>query len=81
MDDLTESLRRQRLAEINASPLSREVLEAEHGRVWNTGELAEDFDVIGFLAPFCVVRRKSDGAIGSLEFQSFPRLFFSFVVN
>ena len=35
MPDKTETYRRQRLAEINAKPGSKEALEAEHGRVWS----------------------------------------------
>ncbi len=78
MSDPTEPLRRQRLVEINAQPGSREALEAQHGQVWNTEELSQDFEVVGFLAPFVVVRRKSDGVKGSLEFQHNPRFYFNF---
>lgn len=78
MTDPTEPIRRQRLAEINADPGSRGALEAQYGRVWNTQELAEEFEVIGFLAPLVVVRRKADGVKGSLEFQHQPRLYFNF---
>ena len=79
MSDETESLRRARLAEINADPGSREALEAIHGQVWDTQQLAQDFVVIGFLAPLVVVRRKADGVKGSLEFQHSPRYFFGFL--
>jgi hypothetical protein len=78
MPDATEPFRRQRLAEINAQPGSREALEAEHGQVWSTEELSHDFEVIGFMAPFIVVLRKCDGKKGSLEFQHQPRFYFSF---
>jgi hypothetical protein len=78
MPDETEPLRRQRLAEINAQPGSREALEAQHGQVWNTEELSLDFEAVGFMAPFVVVRRKSDGKKGSLEFQHNPRFYFNF---
>ena len=79
-DDVTEAARRERLAEINAEPGSREALEAQYGQVWDTRQLTQDFDVIGFLAPLVVVRRKADGLKGSLEFQHGPpRLYFSFV--
>ena len=78
MSDPTETIRRQRLAEINIEPGSREALEAAHGQVWNTGELSDDFEVVGFLAPFVVVRRRSDGQKGSLEFQANPRFYFNF---
>ena len=78
MFDGTESLRRTRLAEINAHPGMRQELEAAHGQVWDTDELARDFEVVGFLAPFVVVRRRSDGVKGSLEFQHSPRFYFNF---
>ena len=79
MNDPTEAIRRERLAEINAVPGSREALQANHGQVWDTRQLAQDFEVIGFLAPLVVVRRKADGVKGSLEFQHSPRLFWGFV--
>ena len=78
MTDPTEDIRKQMLAEINAVPGSREYLEAKHGQVWSTSELSDDFDVIGFMAPLVVVRRKSDGQKGSLCFQGSPRFYFSF---
>ena len=78
MSDPTEAARRERLAEINAEPGSREALEAQYGQVWDTQQLAQDFQVIGFLAPLVVVRRKADGVKGSLEFQHTPRLYFNF---
>ena len=78
MLDETEPYRRQRLTEINAQPGSREALEAQHGQVWNTEELSQDFEVIGFMAPFVVVRQRSDGKKGSLEFQHNPRFYFGF---
>jgi hypothetical protein len=77
MSDPTESLRRQRLAEINAEPGSREALAAQFGQVWDTQQLTEDFEVLGFMAPYVVVRRKADGVKGSLEFQHQPRLYFN----
>ena len=78
MPDDTEPFRRKRLAEINAQPGSREALEAQHSQVWSTERLSRDFDVIGFLAPLVIVRRRSDGLKGSLEFQHSPRIYFRF---
>ena len=78
MHDETATIRRQEVAAINAEPGSREALEAEHGQVWDTKEMQGDFDVTGFMAPFVVVRRKSDGVVGSLKFQHDPRLYFGF---
>ena len=78
MSDPTESIRRELLAEINAEPGSREALEAQHGDVWDTNQLREAFDILGFAAPLMVVRRKSDGQKGSLLFQHSPRLYYGF---
>ena len=78
MTDPTEPARREMLAEINADPGSREALEAKHGQVWDTDQLQDDFEVIGFVAPLVVVRRKCDGVKGSLMFQGSPRFYFGF---
>jgi hypothetical protein len=78
MADPTEPIRRHRLTEINTHPGSREALAAQYGQVWDTEELARDFDVLGFLAPYVVVRRKADSQKGSLEFQHQPRFYFNF---
>ncbi len=81
MSDLTEPIRREMIEEINSKADSdeqteRQRLEAEYGQVYDTQELQQNFDVLGFMAPFVVVRRKSDGAKGSLTFQHSPRFYF-----
>ena len=76
MDDPTEQIRRQRVAELSAQADIKAALQARHGQVWSTEELRQEFEVIGFMAPVVVVRRKSDGAQGSLEFQHQPRFYF-----
>lgn len=78
MADPTEHIRRQMVAEINSQPGSREFLQANHGKVWSTSELQEEFEVLGFMAPLIVVRRRSDGVRGSLTFQHNPRFYFDF---
>ena len=78
MPDATEPARRRRLAEINAQPGSREALEAQHGQVWDTDQLRDEFEAIGFMAPYIVVRRFSDGVKGSLKFEHNPRFYFNF---
>lgn len=78
MSDCTETIRRSMVAEINAEPGSREYLEAKHGQVWDTAQMQDEFEVLGFMAPFIVVRRRSDGVSGSLTFQHSPRLYFDF---
>jgi hypothetical protein len=75
LSDPTEAYRRLRLAQLNPG-VERAELERRHGRVWDLHDLASDFVIVGFLAPYVVVRRKSDGVVGSLEFQHFPRFYF-----
>ena len=78
MADPTESIRKELLVQINAEPGSRDALEAEHGEVWDTNQLRDAFEVLGFSAPLVVVKRKSDGQKGSLFFQHSPRFYFNF---
>ena len=78
MHDPTEAARRQLLVEINAAPLPRDHLEARHGRVWSPCQMYQEFEVLAFRAPLVVVRRRSDGLLGSLLFQHEPRQYFSF---
>ncbi len=76
MADETETIRREMVAEINHQPGSREHLEAKHGQVWDTSQLQDEFEVLGFMAPLVVARRRSDGTKGSLMFQANPRFYF-----
>jgi hypothetical protein len=77
----TVSIRRQWRVEINAKPGTRESLEARFGQIWDPSQMAADFEATSFLAPFALVRRKSDGATGSLEFQNDPRFYFNFIAH
>ena len=84
MADLTEGIRRVQTAIINGAvesndeTVERQRLEKNYGQVWDTKELSAEFEVTGFMAPFVVVRRKSDGKVGSMEFQHRPRFYYSF---
>ena len=78
MSDPTEPIRRERLAEINAEPGNRAALEAQYGKVWTTDQLFDEFEVVGFMAPLVVVRRRVDGVKGSLEFDHQPRHYFNY---
>lgn len=77
--DPTETLRREMTATINSVEGERAALQERYGKVWNTAELTQEFEVKGFMAPFVVVKRKADGQVGSLTFQHNPRLYFDFV--
>ncbi len=80
MHDQTETIRRNEQRKINRNPSPKELLEEMHGvgNVWTTSELQQKFTVLGFMAPFCVVQRKTDGIRGSVKFQHDPRLYYSF---
>ena len=85
--DETEGIRRLQTAVINDAVESnneiteRQRLEKEYGQVWNTKELSADFEVLGFMAPYVVVKRNSDGAKGAMQFQHLPRFYFNFIAN
>ena len=73
MSDDTEPARRELL------PLMTDQLAAAraHGEpVWDVHALRARFEVLGYMAPFVVVIRRSDGAKGSLMFTHHPRLYF-----
>lgn len=74
MTNVTEI--RRRMIETNQPDAD---LAADDGPRWNTDELRRDFKVINFSAPFVVVRRRSNGVIGSLEFTHSPRVYFGWV--
>jgi hypothetical protein len=59
---------------------NRAALEARYGRdgVWDMDQLRAQFEVVGFRAPLVVVRRRSDGRLGSVQFYPDPRLYFGF---
>ena len=45
---------------------------------WTTTEMQREFDVEGFAAGIVVVRRKSDGELGTLDFDHSPRVYYDF---
>jgi hypothetical protein len=86
MEDPTENIRRAMVADINNNipseeELARKVLEEIHGKdgVWDTTQLQETFEVIGFLAPFVVVKHKATGKKGACLFSHNPRFYFNYV--
>lgn len=70
---MTEEERKAEAAERRAE------LEAQHGQVWDTNELTQDFKVHAFaLGQFVQVTRKEDGAKGLLTFDHRPRFYYNF---
>ncbi len=45
------------------------------GPTWTTETLIREFEALRFAAPYVVVRRRSDGKVGSLLFRHEPRLY------
>lgn len=76
MTDSTESVRRSMIE--TGEPIVELALADQ---TWDTAELARDFEVLGFMAPFVVVRRRADGVKGSLMFTHSPRKYFSFTAD
>ena len=78
MNDPTQQTRRSLLVAINRQAADRVALQARYGQVWDTSELASEFEVLEFAAPFVIVTRKADRKLGSLLFQHHPRYYFAF---
>lgn len=76
MTDDTEQFRREM---IETGQPYRDLEKAKQR--WDTQELQRDFEVLGFMAPVVAVKRKSDGAKGSLKFTHHPRFYFNFVLD
>jgi hypothetical protein len=74
MSDDTEKLRR---AMIESGQPQHDCAKAT--KHWKTEALRAEFIVHGFLAPFIIVTRKSDGVKGSMEFTNDPRVYFNFM--
>lgn len=74
MDDI-----RRDLIEAGVPTADLEAVLATGGQVWTTDQLIAEFEVDGFMAPFVVVKRRSDGAYGSLEFTHHPRFYFRWI--
>ena len=72
MLDPTEEMRRDLQYAVNSGEIPPE------GQTWTTEQIREEFEVQGFLAPFVMVRRKTDGVRGTLMFRHDPRVYFDF---
>ena len=46
---------------------------------YTTEELTAKFEVIGFMAPYCVVKDKVTGKKGSFKFNHMPRIYYGYV--
>lgn len=76
MTDKTEAIRRDLIARM---PVELHATIHAGKPYWTTDEMRELFTVEAFSAPFVVVRRKADGAVGSLKFTHSPRYYFEWM--
>lgn len=53
----------------------------DEDKTWTTEQLLEEFEVLGFAMGFCVVKRKSDGQMGSLSFHHAPRVYYDWMAD
>jgi hypothetical protein len=72
MADPTEEIQRELQYAVNTGEIQ------PTGQTWTTEQLREEFEVARFMAPFVLVRRKSDGVRGTLTFRHVPRVYFDF---
>lgn len=48
---------------------------------YSTDEMQEVFEVLGFMAPYVLVKRRADGVEGVLQFSHRPRRYWGFEVR
>ncbi len=70
--------RRKRRAKVEPESNSRQELQALHGQVWDTQQVAAEFVITAIIGNEVVVRRKSDNVVGKMRYQNEPRLYYGF---
>ena len=76
---MSESIESQERRQLLTQLINEGGVPAEYdGPLWDTQELQRDFEVVGFAAPFVVVKRREDGQRGTLTFVHSPRVYFDF---
>lgn len=74
-----EQTEEEKAREAQARAEAIEKFAGPSGKVWSTEELQNEFIVKGFALGICVVQRKSDGVVGTLDFtHTYPRFYFGF---
>ena len=58
--------------------MNRQELEKQYGKVYDTKQAIETFEIQSFLAPYCVAIERKTGKKGVLLFQDYPRFYFDF---
>ncbi len=52
--------------------------EPPKGQVWTSEQFGQEFEILGLMISPTIVRRKSDGMRGTIQFHGDPRIFFDF---
>lgn len=71
--DETEAIRREMVAEINSPEF-----EVPAGAI-TTEQFREQYEAVGFMAPFVMVKVRATGAKGTMQFTHSPRYYFDYV--
>ena len=72
-------MKQKQTSQADIPPTTREELAARHGQVWDTAELAREFVVTAIIDGSLVVRRKSDGSVGTLMYQDSLRYYYRLI--
>ncbi len=62
-------------------PEIHQAIQDDGGECWTTDELQEDFEVLGFMAPACIVRKRETKEKGTVLFVHAPRVYFRWKVT
>lgn len=81
MVDLIDRVQREMVLDRDRKCPARAQLEKTYGPVWSQAQMEDEFAVELMAYPFATVRRRSDGAAGTLMFRQSPRLYYSFQIS
>ena len=62
-------------------PDVHQAIQEEGGECWTTEEVTDEFEILGFLAPFCTAIRKATKEKGILAFVHRPRIYYGWRVT
>ena len=59
-----------------AYPDVHQAIQEKGGECWTTEEVQEEFESLGFMAPFCTARKRETHKKGTLLFVHRPRIYY-----
>ena len=57
-------------------PEVHQAIQEDEGKCWTTDEVQDEFEILGFIAPFCAAIRRETKEKGALTFVHQPRLYY-----